>query len=412
MDNIPYCTPPRWWAPLPSKVFMWLASPYRKLRLWYWERVSHVEIQGLEHVHQALDQGCGVLITSNHAAHSDPLVFARASDKLGKYFYYMANWQSFQMRGPISQRVLQWHGCFSINREGIDMRAYDQAVKVVQEKPNPLVVFAEGHVNHHYQRVAPFRTGAALFAQAAAQGACRPVVCIPAAIVYRYIQEPLPEIAQLLCLFEAKLGLKTMPHLALAERVRRVGEGMLELRENQYLGQNRSGAYYERAEAVLASILKRLEKVRELEPRRLDVPDRVTRLRRLAIQQKASRPMDYAGIADTDRQFHDLQVVAQLYSYLHDYDTEEPTFEHLAEIVDKLEEDILGVVSAGTRGRRCAYIRFGPPLPVKAEKMENLRRFTTILHDRVQGLVDALILDCGPWKTLRWSGMPLVPLRK
>jgi len=403
LDNIPFCTPPRWWGPLPNKWVIWFFTLGRKLRQKYYEGVSHVEIQGLEHVRQAVDHGYGILIASNHTAHADPFVFLRASDALGRYFYYMANWQSFHMLSPISQRMLQWHGCFSINREGIDMLAYEQAVEVIQTKPHPLVVFAEGQLNHHYQRVAPFRTGASLFAQAAAQGAERPVVCIPAAIVYRYTEEPFSELARLLSLFEDKLGWLPMPHLALAERVRRVGEGILDLREKRYLGQTRSGPYCERAETVLASILKPLETVRQLHPRRLDVPDRVTRLRRLAIQQRASNPLDYAGIADADHQLHDLQVAAQLYSYMHDYDTEEPTFEHLAEIVDKLEEDILGVVTATTRGRRCAYLRFGSPLPVTTGKMENLRRFTARLHANVQGLVDSLILSCGPWQTEKWS---------
>ena len=404
MDNIPFAARPRRWVPLLNEGFIRFFGLGRRLRQRFYERLSRVEIRGLEHVREAVDRGCGIMIASNHASHSDPFVFLRASDALGRRFYQMANWQSFHLVNPIGRRVLQWHGCFSINREATDMPAYERAVAIIREGPNPLVVFAEGSVNHHYQRVAPFRTGASLFAQAAAQGADRPVVCIPAAIVYRYIREPHSELARLLSLFERKLGIRPRPHLPLAYRVRRAGEGILELRERQYLGRTGPGSYRERAEALLASILIRIEAIRGFGPRRMDVPDRVTRLRRLAIENRAAQPSNSAVAADADRQLHDLQVATQLYSYIHDYDTEEATFEHLAEIVDKLEEDLLGKVSAKTRGRRCAYIRFGPPLRVGAAKMENQRRFAALLHDMVQGLVDEQISDCGPWKTFRWSG--------
>ncbi|MDY3563780.1 1-acyl-sn-glycerol-3-phosphate acyltransferase [Gemmata sp. JC673] len=404
MDNIPYMTPPRWWEPRPSRVFLWLAGPYRRLRRRFWERLSRVEVQGLEHVRGALRQGCGVLVVCNHAAHSDPLVLLKASELLRNYFYFIANWQSFHLRPWIGQRVLQWHACFSIDREGADEAAYEQAVGVLRAGGHPLVVFAEGHVNHHYQRVAPFRAGASLFAQAAARSEGRPVVWVPAAVTYRYKREPLPELSRLLSLMEEKLGWPPESHLPLAGRVRRVGEGVLELREKQYGGLAHPGPYGERAAAVFQAILGRLESDRGLNPGRLDVPGRVAQLRRRAVQQKALAPSDQAAVEDAERQLRDLQVVAQLHSYRHDYDKDEATFEHLAEIVDKLEEDVLGAVTAATRGRRCAYLRFGPPVPVYPEGTESPRRLTATMRDRVQELLDGLISDYGPWKTFPWGG--------
>lgn len=401
MDNIPYLTPPCWWEPRPSRVLLWLAGPYRRLRRRFWERLSRVEVEGLEHVRGAIRRGCGVLIVCNHAAHSDPLVLLRASELLRNYFYFIANWQSFYLRTWIGQRVLQWHACFSIDREGADEAAYDQAVSVLRAGGHPLVVFAEGHVNHHYQRVAPFRSGASLFAQAAARSQGRPVVWIPAAVTYRYTREPLPELSRLLSLMEEKLGRRPEPNPTLAGRVRRVGEGVLELREKQYGGLAHPGSYGERAAAVLHAILGRLEADRGLDPGRLDVPGRVAQLRRRAVRQKELQPSEPGTVEDAERQLRDLQVVTQLHSYRHDYDTDEATFEHLAEIVDKLEEDVLGAVTAATRGRRCAYLRFGPPVRVPPEGMESPRRLTAAMRDRVQELLNGLISDCGPWKSVQ-----------
>jgi 1-acyl-sn-glycerol-3-phosphate acyltransferase len=406
MDHLPYCTPPRWWAPCPNALFLRIIDPWRKIWQHHHEGVAEVEIQGLHHLRDAIEQDCGVVITSNHAAHQDPFVYLRVCDALGRHCYYMVAWQSFQILSLVARRILQRHGCFTVDREGNDVRAFRQAVEVVRDKPNPLVLFAEGEVYHHYEHISPFRIGAAAIALAAARRAGRPVVCVPAAITYRYLKDPTPDLARLVNAFERKLQWRPQPHLPLAERIYRLGQGVLAVRERQYLGYTPEGRFAERAESLLETILERIEARRGIARGDADVPDRATRLRRLAIQQKEAAPPGSPPTAEAERDLHGVYVAIQLYSYLRDYQTERPTLEHLAEIVDKFEEDLLGVTTAIPRANRRGFIRFGPPVPVKAVSREDPRKLTATLEANVRELLGKLIADCGPWRTFRWRTGP------
>src|SRR5437763_2803628 len=180
MDTLPYGTPPRWWAPRLNRFWMRVIRPVRvMLRTRRQERVLGVDVRGVEHVRQALADGCGVLITAKHVGHADAFVMLETAERVGRPFTYMVGWQVFQLLSPVGRWVIQRHGCFSIDREGYDLRAFRQAVDLVQQGKNPLVVFAEGEVYHNCDWVAPLRTGAAAIALTAASRGERPVVCIP-----------------------------------------------------------------------------------------------------------------------------------------------------------------------------------------------------------------------------------------
>jgi hypothetical protein len=124
------------------------------------------------------------------------------------------------------------------------------------------------------------------------------------------------------------------------------------------------------------------------------VPDRVTRLRRGAIKQKGASP-DGPAARQAARDLEDVNVAVQLYSYTDDYSADEPSVEHLAEIVDKFEEDILGVTTARVRGKRRAVIRFGPAIAAAPfqEKSDGTRALTEALEQQVRGLLNELIAE-------------------
>jgi 1-acyl-sn-glycerol-3-phosphate acyltransferase len=367
-----------------------LIRPVRLRRQRSEERIAAVEVRGLDHLRQALDRGWGVLVTANHADHSDPFVFLHVQDRLRRLFYYMVAWQSFQILRPFARRVLQWHGCFSVDREGTDLRAFRQAVEIVQTAPHPLVVFAEGEVYHHADQVAPFRTGAVGIALAAARRATRPIVCIPAAIQYRYLHDPTPELERLTTAFERRLHELPRPELPLAERLYRLAERLVELHELRYRACAQPGTFRSRVNALLEFILRQVETRHGIAGPEGDVPDRVTRLRRLAIKEKESWPAKDARHQQAARDLDDLYVVTQLYSYADDYEQGTPTWEHLGEIADKFQEDILHVMTARPMAARRAFIRFGEPIEVRAPRArrEDPRPLTDLLVQRVRQLME------------------------
>ncbi len=395
MDALTYATPPRWWAPNLRPFFV------RAFRLprFVWrrrvERVFAVDVRGLEHLREAAGRDQGVVITSNHAHHSDPFVMLRAADVLGRPFYYMVAWQSFTLLSRFQSWVIRRHGAFSVDREGNDLRAFRQAVEIVRGKRNPLVIFAEGEVYHDADHVRPFRQGAAAVALAALRRAPRPVVCVPAAIRYHYLDDPTPELLPLVDAMEQKVLGATRPCRPLAERLAHLGETVLARRESEFLGRVEVGPFARRAAALTETILAALEERYEAPPEGTDIPDRVSRLRRAAIKQKEGSPADSPISRQAARDLENVNVAVQFYSYTDDYASEDPSIEHLAEIVDKFEEDLLGVTTARNRGRRRATIRFGPAIAAAPfqERSDGTRALTEALEQSVRGMLGELIAE-------------------
>jgi hypothetical protein len=87
-----------------------------------------------------------------------------------------------------------------------------------------------------------------------------------------------------------------------------------------------------------------------------------------------------------------LNVVVQLYSYTHDFDTDNSRLERQAEMIDKYEEDVLGLPTARIRGDRRAVIEFGEPVEVAkpASRKADVQPLTNLLENRVQAIVDQL----------------------
>jgi 1-acyl-sn-glycerol-3-phosphate acyltransferase len=393
MDRLPYHTPPRWWAPNLRTPFIRGVRPLRVfLRQKRREKVLAVDVRGGEHVRDALVAGRGVMITAKHNGHADAFVFLAAGDRLRCPFYYMVAWQVFQLLGPLGSWFLQRHGSFSIDRESYDVRAFRQAVEIVQHSRHPLVVFAEGEVYHNCERVFPLRPGAAAVALAAAKRADRPVVAIPAAIRYEFLSDPMPHLDEVTTRLERHLLWTPRPDLPLAERLYRVAEETLARRESHYLGAVRPGPYVERTSSLADAILRRLEEAYALPARDADVPGRATQLRHLLIQKAERLPPGDARRRALDGALEDIEAAIQLYSYTHDYDREGQSVERLAEIVDKYEEDVLGVPMALAHTPRRALIQFGPPVDVPARSggKESARLLTETLQQRLQALVDEL----------------------
>jgi 1-acyl-sn-glycerol-3-phosphate acyltransferase len=363
MDRLPY-EGARYWRPRLSPFWIRVIRPLRIRRQRRREGLHAVTVEDLEHVRQAVKLGHGILITPNHAGHVDAFILLAAADQLALPFYYLVAWQVLQLFSLTGRWILQRHGCFTVDRERHDLKAFKKAVEILQSKPNPLVVFPEGEVYHNCDRLTPFREGAAAIALAAAHRAQRSVVCIPAAIVYEYIEDPTAQLNRLMDVLERRLHWRPRPELPLAVRLRSFADALLCLREQYYLGQVQTGGYTSRIDELMEVILTRLEKRQGISSKQADVPGRVSRLRHQVIQQRESLPARDPGRRAAQADLDDLSLVVQLYSYRDDFANDSPSIERLAELVDKLEEDILKAPTASVHGARRATIRFGKPVAV------------------------------------------------
>jgi 1-acyl-sn-glycerol-3-phosphate acyltransferase len=390
MNRQPFQTPPRWWAPKLSPGWIRLWRPFcRRMRLKQ-QRLLEIDVRGAENL-QSAATGCqGVLITPNHSSHADCYAFLGAMEQTGCFCHFMIAWQVFERGNWIRRLALRHHGCFSVDREGTDMRAFRQAVEVLQSSPHPLVVFPEGEVYHLGERITPFREGPAAMALLAARKGTRPVVCVPCAIKYHYLQDPMPELLALMDRLEEALYWRPRPDLALRDRIYRLAEAMLALKELEFLGRTGAGPVPERIAGVIAHILQGLEECYGVDSTGSTVPERVKLLRHEAIARMESLDADDPECQRCGHDLDDLFLVVQAFSYPGNYVSQRPNIERIAETLDKFEEDVLGVKTATIRGTRKATVAFGEPIPVEGgrTKKEGAAALTRLLEQRVQTLLD------------------------
>ena len=362
------------------------------------------------------------MVTPNHAAHYDSAALYLAADQVDTPLYFMTAWQVFGMASKWDQFLMQRMGCFSIDRESTDRKAYKQALHVLQNEPWPLVVFPEGDIYHMTDRVTPFREGAAAMAVSAARRSERKVFIVPCGIKFWYLDDPMPRLEKLMTELDQRLFLRPERSRPLQQRIYRFAEAILSLKEIEYLGRSQRGPLSSRLADLAESVLDDLEAKHSLSSRLPEtastpvlpanpgssekmaaIPERVKDLRKCIIGKLDEIRGGHHRVrskrnAFPTKQFmtlsgdmDDLFFVMQLYSYPGDYLEENPSIERLAETLDKFEEDVLNRDVPSVHGKRCVEVSFGAPIEVLARSGRNaVRDLTNTIQSDVQQLVDQI----------------------
>ena len=363
----------------------------RRVRLKY-HHLLEIEIQGLDNLRKCLDEQHGIMITPNHSCHADPSVLYWAADQLKIPFYFMAASQIFMRANWLRLLVLRHNGCFSVNREGTDIRAFRQAVDILRNKPHPLVIFPEGEIYHINKRVTPFLDGPSAIALNACKQAERPIILVPCGIRYQYIDNPMGELLELMDQLEKQLLWRPKRNLILRKRIYQFAEAILGLKETEYLGNTQTGTLPERIQTLAEYILRELENTYGITDPAPTLPERVKACRRNAIQNTEDDTLSDARHLAAEVDLDDLFIVTQLFSYPGTYVSAKPTIEEMAEVLDKFEEDILKKPTAGIRASRRAIIAFGEPILVERDKgaKNQVHALTEQLENSVQTLLDGV----------------------
>jgi hypothetical protein len=180
------------------------------------------------------------------------------------------------------------------------------------------------------------------------------------------------------------------------ERIYRFAEGMLGLKEFEYLGACRQGTLRDRIGALTGTILGRIELRHAGKVRDDTVPVRVKELRRACLERLADPATTADEAARLRRDLHDLFMAMQSFSYPGDYVREDPTLERVSETLMKFEEDFLGVAEAHPHAPRRAVVRLGEPIDVR-ERLANAGKprlaaaaLTSELEAKMQSLLDTI----------------------
>ena len=393
MNSQPYGSPDRHWPPRLNAWWFYALHGHRQRELRR-QQMTLLEFEGLHHLAQAGRKGLGVLITPNHSFHWDSYCLLEAAQRLRLPFYTMTAWQVFAQSSWFESMSLQRCGCFSVDREGADLRSLRTAIDILVERAQPLVIFPEGDIFHTNDWVTPLRDGAASIALLAAKKAKRPVVIIPTAIKRWYLTDPAPSLRQTMSKLEKRLFGKPNTGSNLLQRLLLLAQGLVGLKELQYLGETRSGTLASRMEFLARQLTCQLEVKYGLKVSQISLPDRVVSMRRQILKQKTNTS---SVCPSTDAALDDLFLVSQLYSYKGDYLCQHPSWERMAETLDKLEEDFLGATYPTVRGPKRVIVRFGEPIrlpSVRTDCMPTALQLITQIQTQIQQELNQLNSLC------------------
>jgi hypothetical protein len=208
----------------------------------------------------------------------------------------------------------------------------------------PLVIYPEGEIYHHHERLDPLHEGVASILLKAAgrlpdgKGAW----LVPVGIRFRHDPSVEATFPDRLSRLEDRIGWTPRPSMAVDERIIRLGTGILGLKEVEFLGEAGQGALQERLTRLCESLLAEVEERRGSDPKSVTAPERV-RAQRYRIRRRlldANKPPGGKErlelLDDLDRVFTALQA----HSYIGDYLLADPTLDRQAETMMKLEEDL------------------------------------------------------------------------
>src|SRR5262245_12628796 len=122
---------PAFWPPRRSRFWGGVLEPFRRWYLHRYYGISQVEIAWPENLDRRIGPADSLLIAPNHSHDSDPHVMMEVGRRSGRPFHFMAAWQIFRPHWGLDGWVLQRMGAFSVDREGCDRRAIQQAVQLL-----------------------------------------------------------------------------------------------------------------------------------------------------------------------------------------------------------------------------------------------------------------------------------------
>lgn len=367
------------------------------------------EIRGLE-ILRSLPPG--VMITPNHSDYADAMVVTELLRRADRFATFMATRETFDVCHGVHGLVMQWMGGFSVNRGGENAKCHQFAKDIVKRGQYDLLVFPEGEVYLLNDLVMPFKPGVAMLALEAASENRKegrfehPVLIVPVAIKYRYLDDVTPALeriaarlevmffgerrsgpmydrilalgVELLSRREQEWGLRPDPAWDVYGRVHHIQKFLLESLERRYLGRVRDGFPFDRARRLILHILEELQTLRA--------------------QPDLSDAEQTARGADLRRDLLRAEAAARSVSFADDYLISLPTPERTAETLMKLEREICGRDVVLPRVQRSALIRIGEPVDVRmyvadyearGTRKETILGLTRNLQMSIQAMIDA-----------------------
>ena len=229
----------------------------RQLRKTY--GIHEVSCTGLDRITASISAGHSIVLAPNHCRPSDPSVITEVCRQASVQPQLMASWHLFK-QGTFQSFILRRVGAFSVYREGTDRQSVNAAIDILADGKRPLVIFPEGVVTRANDRVYALMDGLSFIARAAAKKMAKEksdsnVVVHPVAIRYKFHGDMEKSLHGALDDIEERLSWRPKRQGSLRDRIARVGEALLWLKEIEHFGHPHLGEIDDRLQKLIDRIM-------------------------------------------------------------------------------------------------------------------------------------------------------------
>lgn len=372
--------------------------------------VTDIEIRGEDAIRDLWAAGHGVLLAPNHCRAQDAGVLQSLSHRLRLPFYVMASAHLF--RGSRLDRwVLRRLGAFSVYREGIDRQSVQKGIDLLLEGKRPLVLFPEGVLSQSNEQLKPLQEGVAFIARSAAmkldkadqsdgKNSQRRIYTIPVAIRYVFKGNLEATAGSMLTRIEQRLSWRPLEGQCLVKRIYRVGNALMSLKEQEYLGQAHTGELDERVNRLIDGVLIPLETEWLGGAKEGSVIARVKEIRRAILPAMVDGNLSPEELDRRWRQLTDASFAQSLGQYPARYVASRPTVDRILETVERFNEHLCG--DETPHGPMHAIVQVGEPIEVspKRDRSARVDPLLQAIEQSLTGLLEKTADECALYATV------------
>lgn len=392
----PYKFVPAMKAAWPQKLYR--ALKLHRVTLRRREGVWDQEIRGAEKIRASIDAGHAVLMTPNHPRLADPAHMHNLGMEAGCPLYFMASWHLFNY-GVLMRFGVRMMGAFSVNREGMDRAAIDHAIEILKTAERPLVIFPEGTTSRTNDQLMALMDGASFIARTAAKRRAKEglgsgkVVVHPIAIKYVFQGDVDKAAGDVLADLEERLSWSPQTDMPLVDRIVKVGDALLKIKELQYGCEVPAGTLLrDRQTNMVNHLLHPLEKEWLGGPQDDGIQIRIKNLRVKIFPDMIGDELD---LDERKRRWDHLErtyLAQQVDCYPDQYVVEHPSVDRLLETVEKFEEDFTD--QCRVHGNLKAITLVGDPIEVSTKRERGLDHDP--LMEEIRQRLEAMLLELRP----------------
>lgn len=367
---------------------LYARTPFYRRKLNKLQGVNSHECRNLHLLKESIDAGHGVIITPNHPRMADPMILLHLARETPCNFYCMASWHLFNQGWP-TRMAIRLMGAFSVNREGLDRKAVEHAIEILDTAERPLVIFPEGTTSRTNDRLMSLMDGPSFIARNAAKRTAKKnpenkVVVHPVGIKYVYTGDIQRTCDEVLTRLEHKLTWRSQKDMPLIDRIVKLGNGMLTLKEIEHGITNHQGTLRERQSRMVNHLLHPLEKEWLKGEQEGGIATRIKNLRVQIFPEMSRNELAPIERKRRWKQLEETYLAQQIDCYPDQYVTEHPSVDRILETIEKFEEDLTD--NCTIHGNLKAIIDVGEAIEVspKRERGQSSDPLTDTIRDRLE----------------------------